>query len=247
MRTSLAAVLLLAGLFGAGCSHRLEITNLDEYYSPPPPLIQRQTMGVMSLNSPDPQNGRYVSAIVDALQRSGNLDRIIYPYSQANHQDITHTVVSIGVEPKYSGSRMNFLINFPGFLIFAPAIWGYEYHADIDTRVNINSLKGGVPIHLVVPTSYTFRQAEIDRTWTEVGWLEWGIIPLFGGLVFMDYDPDVTNQFIAAVSANYGAFVAGKILQAVGEVPPPAPVEPAVAAPPAPEAQQPGEAQQPSN
>jgi hypothetical protein len=63
----------------------------------------------------------------------------------------------------------------------------------------------------------------------------------------MDYDPDVTNQFIAAVSANYGTFVAGKILQAVGEVPPPAPVEPAVAAPPAPEAQQPGEAQQPSN
>lgn len=211
-------IIFILSLIISGCYHPLEITNIDEYYAAPVlPLKERQAVGVASLDSVDPMKGRYVSAIIDALERSGSFDRVIYPYNEAVHKDITQTVMSIGVEPKYSGSGRNFLINFPGFLIFAPAIWGYEYHADIDTKVKISRRSTGAPRDIVVTTNYVFRQAEIDRTWTEVGWLEWGIIPLIGGFAFMEYDPDVTREFIAKVSPSYGAFVANKILQTLYE------------------------------
>lgn len=237
MRRSRLLVILLLALVATGCTHALEITNLDEYYAPPPaPFKQQMTVGVTSPNTGDAQNGRYVGAVVDALQRSGSFDRVIYPFSQAEHGSIAQVVLDIGVSPKYDGSGSNFFVNFPGFLIFAPAIWGYEYKADITTSVKVTDQKSGRSRDVVVPTNYVFRQAEIDRTWTEIGWLEWGVIPLVGGFFFMEYDPDVTREFITAVSPNYGPFVTSKVLPVVAEF------REAASAPPAPPAADPAAA-----
>jgi len=239
--------LVLMVLFASGCSHTLEITNLDEYYAPPaPPLKQQMTVGVTSPNTGDAQIGRYVGAVVDALQRSGSFGRVIFPFSQAEHGSAAQVVMDIGVAPKYSGSGSNFFINFPGFLIFAPAIWGYEYHADIATSVKVTDQKSGRSRDVTVATNYVFRQAEIDRTWTEVSWFEFGVIALVGGIFFMEYDPDVTREFITAVSPNYGPFVASRVLPVVNEFREPAaspPAPPPQAAPVAPPA--PAEPQQP--
>jgi hypothetical protein len=106
-------------------------------------------------------------------------------------------------------------VNWPGFLIFAPAIWGYGYQADIQTVVDIARKGDSAPVRVEASPRYYFRQAEIDRTWTEIGWLEVSLIPFIGGFVFMQYDPDVTDQFIQEVSSNYGALVAGRIVAAL--------------------------------
>jgi len=124
-------------------------------------------------------------------------------------------MIDINVVPHYSGEGLNFLVNWPGFLIFAPAIWGYGYNAEINTQVNITRLSDSSSKQISIPTKFTFRQAEIDRTWTEVGWLEFGVIPLIGGIVFIQYDPDVTDEFITKVSPYYGPYVARKILEAL--------------------------------
>ena len=102
--------------------------------------------------------------------------------------------------PHYDGEGLNFLVNWPGFLIFAPAIWGYGYNAEIETKVNITRLTDGSSQQIAISTKYKFRQAEIDRTWTEVGWFEVGLIPLIGGVVFIQYDTDVTDEFITKVA-----------------------------------------------
>ena len=124
-------------------------------------------------------------------------------------------LIDIAVNPKYVGSGQNFVVNFPGLLIFAPAIWGYKYTADIDTRVNITNLKDNTSRQIAVPTRYVFRQADMGRTWTEVSWFEVGIIALVGGTVFTGYDNDVTPEFITTVSPNYGAYVSRKIIDAL--------------------------------
>ena len=240
-------LLLLAGaaVLLSGCTHSLEITNLDDYYTTPPVALRKQqAVGITAGSTTDVPRGRYVSAIVDALQRSGNFERIIYPYSPEVHQDLVQGVLDINVQPAYAGSGSNFFINFPGFLIFAPAIWGYEYHADIATTVKLTHRMSGQTRDLSVPTKYTFRQAEIDRTWTELGWLEVGITPFIGGFFFMEYDPDVTSEFIVKVSPTYGAYVAGKIIPAIAELQVQAPPEPQQ--PRQPPAPAPAEPQQPS-
>lgn len=198
-----------------GCSHNLRITNVDQYFTPPsaPSIKETIKIGVTSSNVADLQTSRYVNAIVEALQRNSMVEKVIYPYSQAVHQ--VDTVVDITLIPHYTGSGSNFFVNWPGFLIFAPAIWGYGYNADIDTKVNVTRLIDNRSQQIEIPTKWKFRQAEMDRTWTEVGWFEVGLIPLIGGFVFMDYDHDVTDEFITKVSPNYASHVAGKIMATV--------------------------------
>ncbi|MBI5469047.1 MAG: hypothetical protein HY891_07945 [Deltaproteobacteria bacterium] len=216
MKKSFQFLMLFVSLIFMGCSHNLRITNADDYFaSPAAPPKEALKLGVMSSNAADPQSSRYVNSIIDALQRTGGFERVIYPYNQALHKDQVNVVADITVIPHYSGEGLNFLVNWPGFLIFAPAIWGYGYNAEIETKVNVTRLIDGNSQQITVPTKYRFRQAEIDRTWTEIGWLEVGVIPLIGGIVFTQYDTDVTDEFITKVSPNYGSYVAKRILEAL--------------------------------
>ncbi len=203
----------LALITVTGCTHKMEVTNLDNYrVAPTPPSRTTRTIGITTANASDPRNERYVSCIVEALQKNGNLSRVIYPYNRSMHEDLVDAVVDIAVNPRYDGKGSNFFVNFPGFLIFAPAIWGYGYTADIKTDFSVSSPTGNLITQQSVPTQYEFRQADMGRTWTEVSWFEVGVIALVGGVVFTGYDTGVTDEFISTVSPNYGSFVAQKIV-----------------------------------
>ncbi len=208
--------IILVSLIFIGCSHNMQITNTADYFlAPASPLKVPLKLGVTSSNDADAQNSRYITSIVDALQRTGSFERIIYPFNQSVHQGMADVIVDIAVNPQYSGRISNFFVNWPGFLIFAPAIWGYGYNAEIETRVNILHMESRRSQPLTIPVKYKFRQAEMDRTWTEIGWLEWGVIPLVGGFVFTSYDSDLTDEFITKVSPYYGPYITKKILEAM--------------------------------
>jgi hypothetical protein len=212
MKRLLTAGLLTVALAASGCSHAMRITNLHEYQPvPTAPLEPPRKIGVTSRNIADPATRAFVEAVAEALRRDASFDRVLYPYDGARDADL---VLDISVAPKYSGRGSNFLVNWPGFLIFAPAIWGYGYEAAIETQVSIRTPDGAAQ-ELAIPTNYRFRQAEIDRTWTEIGWLELGIIPLIGGAAFTQYDPDLTPEFVTKVGPNYGAYVAQRIREAL--------------------------------
>ncbi len=210
--------MMFVGFLIVGCAHSLEITNADDYFPPPsPPPKESVRLGITSNSDSHAQNSRYVGAIVDALQRTGNFGKVIYPYSQAIHQDQVDTVVDITVNPRYSGRGSNFFVNWPGFLIWAPAIWGYGYIAEIETAVTITRLKEGSQ-QVAVPAKYKFRQAEMDRTWSaEVGgWvLPYTAVAFLGGIFVTQYDADVTGEFITKVLPSYGPYVAKKIMAAL--------------------------------
>ena len=143
------------------------------------------------------------------LQTSGNVERVVFPY--ANGHDV-HVIAYVEVTPKYRGSWTNFFVNWPGFLIFTPAWHGYTYHARLDTTIDIvaastNQRLAGVEWN----HEYRFRQSDIGRTWVEVGWLEYGIIPLVGGFFAMQYDTDQTEPFMEEVSRSYGNQVGQRI------------------------------------
>lgn len=224
-RLATAGLVVLA-LAASGCSHAMHITNLHEYQAvPTAPMYPPKKVGITSRNLTDPGTRGFVDAVAEGLRRDGSFERVLYPYDGRPDADL---VVDVSVSPRYSGRGSNFLVNWPGFLIFAPAIWGYGYEAAIQTQVSIRSPDGRTQ-DLAIPTNYRFRQAEIDRTWTEIGWLEVGIIPLIGGIVFTQYDPDLTPEFVAKVGPNYGAYVAQRIREAVASA---RPMEAPASAPP---------------
>ncbi len=207
-------VVITASCLSSGCSHNLTVSNLGDYHVIPS-VVARQSIkiGVTSNDMSDPEKSKYIAAIVESLQRNSNVERVIYPFSQANHGDMVDAAIDITVNPRYDGVGTNFFVNWPGFVIFAPAIWGYGYVAELDTSATITIGKSSKLQQIKVPTKYEFRHADIDRTWTEVGWFEMGIIPLIGGVVFTSYDTDATSEFIRMVSSNYGTYVSSKIVK----------------------------------
>ena len=82
MRRFWVLLMVIFGMMAAGCSHQLTITNLNEHYSTPPaPPQEPVSVGVVSGQTSDPVNNKYVYAIVTAMRNSGNFERVIYPYS----------------------------------------------------------------------------------------------------------------------------------------------------------------------
>jgi hypothetical protein len=206
-------MMLLGFLLMTACSHRLRVTNLDEYAPPPLPARQNAVrVGVTSSSDGHIQNSRYTASIVEALRINPNVAEVFHPYTSAD-QDKVDTLLDVSITPRYSGRTSNFFINWPGFLIFAPALWGYGYTARIDTVVNITRLSDRHSQQVSVPIKYDFRHAEMDRTWTELGWLEVSLIPFIGGFHMTRYDPDATDEFIKYIAPTYGQYVVRKVLE----------------------------------
>jgi hypothetical protein len=198
-------VRILAALFACACHHTLEINN-------PPPSIARVdaaakpvVIGVKGdLTAAEAQG--YVEAIAKSLQLHAVAGRVVYPWTPESKVDV---VADVKVTPQYEGSGYNFLINFPGFLVFAPAWHGYIYRANPRTRVELRRDGGGGPVEaLEWEHDFEFNQADIGRTWTEISWFEWGVIALIGGTIFTRYDTDQTPEFIKEVALTYGDRVA---------------------------------------
>jgi len=192
------------------CTHALKIDNLPDtsFTSAPPPKQSALVIGVVNHGSPDTEG--YVEAVAQALQLHAAVGRVIYPHAKGAEVD---ALIQISVNPEYRGAGTNFLVNWPGFLAFAPAWNGYKYRANPRTKVEIAAPDGQTLDTLSWEYDYVFHQADMGRTWTELGWLEWGVTPLIGGFVFMQYDTDQTPHFIEEASASYGRQVAAQIAQ----------------------------------
>ncbi|HOE97638.1 MAG TPA: hypothetical protein PK847_13775 [Candidatus Sumerlaeota bacterium] len=199
------AVLLL------GCSHALEVRNLRSYESMQiqplhnPPI----TVGIVP-STTDIESEKLIKGIGTALERHGATVIMPYAVGSALKPDV---IANIAVRPEYRGSGWNFLINFPGFLVWAPAWHGYHYNVDYDMQVSLTDAARNTQIDSwAVPVELNVRHADMDRTWTEISWLEWGVIALVGGFVFINYDEDVTPLLVDHLETPLGDFIAQQII-----------------------------------
>jgi hypothetical protein len=203
--TRWASLLVASSLLA--CTHTLEIDNPAPVTYSAPVTTHPLVIGVADAQTGSDSFG-YVDAVAKSLQLQGVVQRVVHPYEAGTPVDV---VAEVTVNPVYDGSGWNFLINFPGFLIWAPAWHGYHYSANPKTQVVLKTPDGKTIDTVSFEHPYEFRQADIGRTWTEISWFEWGVIALFGGAVFTRYDTDQTEPFIRAVADNYGEQVATRI------------------------------------
>lgn len=203
---ALVGVLML----GSGCAHTLDVKNMGSYQTTQThPLQKSVSIGLVSLtNSPDSQ--QLMKGIGTALGKYTPTVIQFYGPESATKVDV---IANINIQSEYKGSGWNFLINFPGFLIFTPAWNGYVYKANYN--VDIALAKGADHSKLdtwSVPINLDLRQAEIDRTWTEISWLEVGAIAFIGGIVFTGYDTDVTQPLVEKIQNPIGDYIAQDIV-----------------------------------
>lgn len=216
IRGGMSLVAVLAVIVACGCAHQLTVRNMQDYRaSGIVNLPAATTVGVIE-DGGDKNTSLLVDGVASEMQRNGA--KVVYPCA-ANGQP-ADVVAQITVKPVFKGSGANFFINFPGFLVWAPAWNGYVYKANFDIHVNLvkGSDRSVVLNSFDVPVNLDIRHAAIDRTWTEVSWFEVGAIALVGGIVFMQYDSDVTPLLMREIERPIGEYVAKKILTNVASL-----------------------------
>ena len=205
MQSRVVTILLSVG-FMVGCTHQLKIKNLNTYHSTTSSLLNQPLRLGLKTDSTDVDGKKISKMTADALNRCNIQVATAFAPSSVD------VIAAMRISSDYKGSGWNFLINFPGFLVWAPAWHGYNYTVSHNISVVLTDSKTGKTINTInVPVVLDIRHADIGRTWTEVSWLEFGIIAFVGGIVFIDYDNDVTPK----VTEKAGPVIADYIAQEI--------------------------------
>jgi hypothetical protein len=212
---SSSLLVLLALSWLSGCSHELAVRNLDMYATPTRLQGAEHPIDVAVLPfSGAPDETYYFNALLDRIHQSPAVREVRTDYIVGSAGSFQPDVIlSIKPQITYRSSGWNFLINWPGFLLFTPAWNGYVYHADILTHVAIHDGAGNLVSEDAIPISYDIRQAEMDRTiWTGLTWLEFSVLALGGGIynAFV-FDDDILPQLQVHVKDNYSTYVGNAV------------------------------------
>ena len=205
MQSCVVAILLSAG-FMVGCTHQLKIKNLNAYYNTTSSLLDQSLRLGLRTDSSEIDGKKISKMTADALNRCNIQVTTAFAPSSVD------VIAAMRISSDYKGSGWNFLINFPGFLVWAPAWHGYNYTVSHNINVVLSDAKTGKTINTInVPVALDVRHADISRTWTEISWLEFGVIAFVGGIVFVGYDDDVTPM----VTEKAGPVLADYIAQEI--------------------------------
>jgi len=207
-------LILATLLITVGCSHQLTVKNIDKYQNVEINSLNKPlTIGIVgNYSKPDGQN--LLDGIAASLESYSA--KVIKPYT-LNSQSEADVVATIAVRSSYEGSSANFWINFPGFLLWAPAWNGYIYEVNHVIDVKLANAGGGQFEKFSIPIELDVRHADINRTWTEISWFEFGIIAFVSGFAFMNYDEKVTPLLATAIQKPVGNYVSQQIIKRIND------------------------------
>jgi hypothetical protein len=216
--------IFLALLVLAGCTHTLEIKNAQMYETTLQlgTVISRPRVAITPFSG-SPDELWMFNAIVERLAIDPALAEVRTDYIPRLGQRAgidPDLILEIRPEAHYRSSGWNFLINWPGFLIFTPAWNGYIYHADIATTAVIRDQDGSALDQVTVPISYDLRHADMDRTiWTGLTWFEVSLLALIGGIYNANvFDRDVIPPLQQQAKDNYANYVISEVQKRIRAV-----------------------------
>ena len=217
---SLLSALCVLVLGSFGCTHTMEVRNLGEF--------QRQassdrsyTFAIEGVGS-DRDQTEFVDAVREGLAEHPSVERVAYardwqtwtPEGSDEGPDFT---IRIAPSTSYEGSGVNYLVTFPGFLVFAHAWNGFKYSALVSTTVTVEGANGRRS-EKSVSADYDIRHCDFERgAWTSSGWWTpgWGGLNVIIGFFMIKYDVDATEEFVEAVRPSYGRYVANEAIAMV--------------------------------
>lgn len=214
---SVRCVLMLTGILAlaSGCSHPLVVKNIDAYrVSGTMAQATKKSIGVVP-SSANYNDQVILNGVSDSLRRYAST--VVTPYAKGGDNKVD-IVANIDLRSQYDGSGINFLIDWPGFLIWTPAWNGYVYSIKHNFSIRLEDGKSDTTLDTFnIPVDLNIRHAAMNRTWlAESGWwLLWSAPALIGGIMHTEYDPNVTPLEAREVAAPLGDFVAQEIVRRI--------------------------------
>ncbi len=257
-RVKLELIAVTFAVSALGCTHTMEVRNLNQYsLSSTAPRSLRLSFDRLPV---DEASRTLAAAVKDGLAAHSSVERVAVvgetpPDFQPDY------VVTVHPKTQFDGSGWNYLVAFPGFLIFTHAWNGYVYSAQTTTEIEIR--RPGMQdlvASRTVETDWNLRHCDFGRgAWTSSGWYTpfYGGLNLVVGFFMIQYDDGATAPFTTTVHDPYGKYIANHVVELLSvadarseplapppspapsdSVPPPAPndalVRPAADPPPAP-------------
>ena len=199
----------------SGCTHNLEVKNMSLYKPSFMGTVPEKTVVGIIKPTATVEEERVIDATINGLKKNGF--QVVYPFIKGSTDESNlDFLVNFNTSSEYKGSKWNFLINWPGFLIWTPAWHGYDYRVIYKLDAGINDVKNKRDLpNLTMPMDLEIRHAAMNRTWTEISWLEWSAIAFIGGFVFTRYDKNLTPQLLDHSENKIGDYFASKITETV--------------------------------
>ena len=218
MRTSRSNrfVALVAGwsfvVASAACTHDMRIVEAQERFAPG--RLDRSVRVSIEGTGGEHDERMLVDFVQDALARHSSVERVAV-HGQAPPDFQPDFVVTVRPATEYDASGVNYLITFPGFILFTHAWNGFHYSAEIDTAVVVALPDGTQLGETRIPARYDLRHTSFTRgAVTSSGWYTpfWGGINLIIGFFMLNYDQKATDPFLEDVRERYGRMVADEIV-----------------------------------
>ncbi len=208
-RIAVAFVTLPLGL--VACTHAMHVKNLDEYRKSV--AVAGPVRVALEDGSTSPDEHTYFTFVHEALATHAGVEVALAAELPADFRpDVT---VRVRPHPAYHGSGWNYVIAFPGFVLFTHAWNGFVYSADLTTDVELRD-GSAAPATSSLPAHYRVRYCDADRgIATSSGWYTpgWGGLNAVIGVFMVPWDPDGTPAFQREVRSAYGDYVANSILE----------------------------------
>lgn len=201
----------------SGCSHSLTIKNLQDYCVPIciEESEKKINMGIKPTSGNSDQIW-YANAIVENLNVRREIGKLNSNYVEGRCNFSPNYILSIEPQAEYKSSGWNYLVNFPGGIIFTPAWNGYVYYVNITTNVVICGEDGNELNKFTVDTRYSIRHSEFDRTWYPL--FSFNVLNSLGGFyTAFVYDSDITPEVKADIKTNYSSYIVDKIMNKIKE------------------------------
>jgi hypothetical protein len=126
--------------------------------------------------------------------------------------------IELSMEASYEGDGLNFLICWPGFLIFAPVWNGYSYHATYNVHADV-VLGAGRRDAFDLSCTYDIHHMDLERGVASMGggWLfpGYSAVALVAAPFMTGYDSDVTDPFVTSVREDIADGIARRVLERV--------------------------------
>ncbi len=203
-------IALLVAFLILGCTYALKVTNEGDFEPETATLKQQVKLGVLNTND-DLLNG-----VVNKLQMDQNIAEVKIINEKNSNVDVDY-MQKLERKAKYRASGQNFIITFPGFILFAHAWAGYKYYVDIATNATLLDKNGKILRKATFKTPYEIRYTSFARgaTTSLCGW----ILPPYGGLDIIagaffagGFDHRGTDEFYDKIKDSYSSYIASKIV-----------------------------------
>jgi hypothetical protein len=203
-------MMLLVISLTLGCTYALKVTNEGDFEPETTTLLRQVKLGVLN------NNDELLSDVVNKLQMDPNIAEIKLLNEKNSDVDVDYKQ-KLERKARYRASGQNFVITFPGFILFAHAWAGYKYYVDITTNSTLLSKDGKILRRAAFKTPYEIRYTSFARGAISslCGW----ILPPYGGLDIIagaffagSFDHRGTEEFYDKVKDSYSSYIASKIV-----------------------------------